>query len=56
VIDYDGFTPSAEGLDDGEEAVAGLLSVTSGLSSDLGDANDIATGLASVAGSQLKRD
>jgi hypothetical protein len=56
VIDYAGFTPTAEGLDDGEVAVAGLLSVTSGLAGELDDAEETESGIASVAGSTANRD
>lgn len=56
MIDYAGFTPTADGLADGEVASDGLLSVTTGLSGELDDANAILGGLVSVNGSTLKRN
>jgi len=38
VIDYAGYAPTEEEIDDGDVAIAGLLSVTTGLAGDLDDA------------------
>lgn len=56
MIDYAGFTPTEEGLDDGEVAIDGLLSVTEGLASELDAAEETESGIASVAGSTLNRN
>jgi hypothetical protein len=56
LIDYSGFAPTADEIDDGAVAVAGLLSVTQGLQGELDDANDTEGDLVSVEGSTLYRN
>lgn len=53
MIDYAGFAPTEEEEDDGAVAVAGLLSVTTGLSEELNTAENTRDGLSSVTGSLL---
>lgn len=56
VIDYAGYAPTEEEEEEGEEAVAGLLSVTEGLSGELGDAEATESGEAATAGSTANRN
>jgi len=56
VIDYAGFTPSEEEEEEGEEAVAGLLSVTEGVFGQLEDAEATESGEVSTAGSTSDRN
>lgn len=53
---YAGFTPTEEGVDDGEVAIAGLLSVTTGLAGELETAEETRDGIVSVAGSLLYKN
>jgi hypothetical protein len=56
VTDYAGYAPTEEEIADGDVAIAGLLSVTTGLAGELDDAEETESGLASVAGSTLNRN
>lgn len=56
MTDYAGYAPTEEEIADGDVAIAGLLSVTTGLAGELDDAEETESGLASVAGSTLNRN